>query len=189
MSVCTFSTWERNFQWGRNRKGRMSVSKLPVKLSKTFFPSIFYKNGKFLFTKRQDTQLSEKKSSSLLSISWILRFPLTCLTPSIHMPHPHPRVYLPTQNPKGLSVKHGSDYASCSNSEMTSIHLPFLVPPKLSPEMLPKRQSSCSNLIRLPFQFSSEFQLVFSTSLTSIFISPYILYPSSHTKANSSSLP
>ena len=29
----------------------------------------FYKNGKFLFTKRQDTQLSEKKSSSLLSIS------------------------------------------------------------------------------------------------------------------------
>lgn len=44
---------------------------------------------------------------------------------------------------------------------MTSIHLPFLVPPKLSPEMLPKRQSSCSNLIRLPFQSSSEFQVVF----------------------------
>lgn len=161
MSVCTFSTWERNFRWGHNRKGRMSMSKLPVKLGKTFFPSIFYKNGKFLFTKRQDTQLSEKKSSSLLSISWILRFPLTCLTPSIHTPHPHPRVYLPTQNPEGLSVKHRSDYAACSKSEMTSIHLPFLVPPKLSPEMLPKRQSSCSNLIRLPFQSSSEFQLVF----------------------------
>lgn len=141
------------------------------KLAKTFFPKhLIIKMMKYFYTDKNKKSLNWLKARERANYYVSL---LTCLTPSIPVPHPHPMVYLPSQKKARVTfyLRNLVTSLPCWNSEMMGTYVPPLVPSQLFSTMPPEDIS----LISIFWWFSVVFKAFpdSATSPTSIFISPY----------------